>query len=98
MKDKGSANANEQAKGLRQDGRSVDQPSLRTLHSRVRLTLTREQMQFILDNMHDREPDHYEKASTLYWHHLRSVVRRRLERLLKPNSAINTKPPIGGAQ
>jgi len=88
MKDKGSANADKQAKGLRQDGRSVDQPSLRTLHSRVRLTLTREQMQFILDNMYEREPDHYERASTLYWHHLRKVVRRRLERLLKPNTGI----------
>ena len=35
MKDKGSANADEKAIGLRQDGRSVDQPSLDTLHSFV---------------------------------------------------------------
>ena len=43
-------------------------------------------MQFILDNMYEREPDHYERASTLCWHHLRKVVRRRLERLLEPNA------------
>ena len=43
-------------------------------------------MQFILDNMYEREPDRYERASTLYWHHLRKVVRRRLERLLEPNA------------
>ena len=48
-------------------------------------------MQFILDNMYDREPDHYEMASTLYWQHLRKVVRRRLERLLKPNSILGRK-------
>jgi hypothetical protein len=36
MKDKGSAYADEQARGLRQNGRSVDQPSLDTPHSFVR--------------------------------------------------------------
>ena len=35
MQDKGSANADEQATGLRQDGRPVDQPALDTLHSLV---------------------------------------------------------------
>jgi len=36
MKDKGSAYADEQAKGLRQNGRSVDQPLLDTLNYLVR--------------------------------------------------------------
>jgi len=51
MKDKGSAYAVEQAKGLRQNGRSVDQPSLDTLDALVGQSKVQETLADICDDM-----------------------------------------------
>ena len=43
------------------------------------IQLTHEELIFILDNMHDMPPSHYEKASESYWYRMSDLLRRKLE-------------------